>query len=294
MTVYRYVRTGRLPGRKIGVRMAGRPGRPRSAPPSVVLTALSSGTDGTGVVPSRRSRADYRRAWSNASSPRDEHGSWAIVQSAPGRWPRPERPLPRCPRAGPQRHRRRMGRREHHRRPGAPGVGRGPPADRSARPPVHPPRPHARLGRARRPGRRPATACRRLCSPTCCAARASPPSTWARTPPRASFVDTATRAERLVAVGIGATAPGNDDVRGRPRRHAPARRHRARRAGRRGHRLARPGPSARRADLWAPTDPRCRGPLHRAGRRCQPEPSPGQPPGDTMNRPSRYSRNRSI
>ncbi len=85
MTVYRYVRTGRLDGHKVGVEWRVDPNdleafiadtTARSAPQTA-----ADRDDGAGP-PARRPRVDYRRRLVDRLVAGDENGSWAIVQNA--------------------------------------------------------------------------------------------------------------------------------------------------------------------------------------------------------------------
>ena len=109
MTVYRYVRTGRLPGRKVGVEWrvdladldtfaassasaatgfatspapSGRPAAPATGSPTDSDSDTGSAT--SSPTTSRRRRVDYHRRLVERLIAGDEAGSWAIVQSALG------------------------------------------------------------------------------------------------------------------------------------------------------------------------------------------------------------------
>jgi len=89
MTVYRYVRTGRLPGRKVGVEWRVDPRdlaqvQPARKPATATggRRTDASGTSEASAPAGRRRRVDYRRRLVDRLIAGDEHGSWAIVQNA--------------------------------------------------------------------------------------------------------------------------------------------------------------------------------------------------------------------
>jgi MerR family transcriptional regulator, light-induced transcriptional regulator len=211
MTVYRYVRTGRLPGRKIGVQWRVDPADLDQAPPSVALSDLSSGIDGTGVVPSRRWRADYSRRLVDRLVAADERGSWSIVQSAltAGHDPSDlylDVLAPALSIIGDEWAAGNISVAQEHQASVVVHrlIGRlGPLFTRRGRT-----RGSVVLGAPTGDSHSLPSA---LFADLLRGVRFSAIDLGADTPTR-SFVDTATRAERLVAVGIGATTPGNDDV----------------------------------------------------------------------------------
>ena len=89
MTVYRYVRTGRLDGHKVGVEWRVDPDdleafiadASTSSAAKSAAQSESNGGDGE-PTPSRRPRVDYRRRLVDRLVAGDENGSWAIVQNA--------------------------------------------------------------------------------------------------------------------------------------------------------------------------------------------------------------------
>jgi excisionase family DNA binding protein len=78
MTVYRYVRTGRLPGRKVGVEWRVDPAD---------LDRFAATTDAGPSIPATmtpRRRVDYQQRLVERLTDADEPGAWSIVQSALG------------------------------------------------------------------------------------------------------------------------------------------------------------------------------------------------------------------
>lgn len=76
MTVYRYVRTGRLRARRVGTQW-------QVDPADLAAVASSAGTPGRSAVEGRRpSRAELRRRLVDRLVAGDEPGSWAVVEAA--------------------------------------------------------------------------------------------------------------------------------------------------------------------------------------------------------------------
>jgi len=78
MTAYRYVRTGRLPGHKVGAEWRVEPADLERFAVDQAAALVPPTADAT----TRRRRVDYHRRLVERLIAGDEHGSWAIVQSA--------------------------------------------------------------------------------------------------------------------------------------------------------------------------------------------------------------------
>ena len=197
MTVYRYVRTGRLPAERDGARWTVDPAdldrMRRPAPyPGEPLRAIR------GLRQAREPDGGRRRSRSV------EHG-----RGRAGLLTRAGRDLPRAARAGAARHRNRLGERQpQHRRRARCHRGRAT-DHRAARPPVR------RAAASAAPSSsvpHPATstASRVRSSPTCSATARFVALDLGANVPAASFLDAARDANRLVAVMIAVTTPGHD------------------------------------------------------------------------------------
>jgi excisionase family DNA binding protein len=78
MTAYRYVRTGRLPARRVGVQW-------EVDPADLATVAVTGGTPGRATARGHRpSRAELRRRLVDRLLAGDEPGSWAVVEAALG------------------------------------------------------------------------------------------------------------------------------------------------------------------------------------------------------------------
>ena len=172
MTVYRYVRTGRLPAARLG-------GTWRVQAPD--LEALSSA--GTGAAPRGSGLSRARSQLLKRLIAGDEAGAWELVERSLSSGTAPEMALVGLIGGGPRRDRSGVVDRRAV-------CGRRTPGQRGCYPPGQPARgpfptawAQARHGRTGRPGRRAARPPLSRWRPTYCAGTASPWWTWVRTHP---------------------------------------------------------------------------------------------------------------